>query len=694
MIKKSWCLAGFFLFSIHFVKAQCGADFYIANNPICVGDTERFANNSGGGSGPFSYNWNFGSGATPATSNAQTPPPVVYSTAGIKTITLIYTAPGGGGGCGGGGFSSTIAYQVTVNLLPAASFISNAPQCANAPVNFTNKGTVGIGITYSWDFGADATPAVSTAENPSDIIYSTGGTKKVTLTISNGFCTKVDTQSIVINPTPIASFTSNSPICTGDSVNFQNTGTASGATYAWTFGSGSAPATSVVQSPMGILYGTSGIKTVSLIATTGTCHDTSTQTILINQTPSVSFTSTSPQCQGNVVNFTNTGSSGGNWIYSWAFGAGAKPATSTSQNPNGIIYSTSGTKTVTLTTSDGTCLNTKTQTININPLPVANAGKDTVICNNTSVTIGSAAIAGNTYSWFPTNTLNVPVFSNPLASPTAPTTIYIVTVTNTATGCINTDSIVVTMLAPLAVNAGVDVKICRYDSTQIGAALVTGEKYVWTPSTGLNDIHLPNPVCSPSTTTTYTVSVTNILGCGPVTDEVTVTVHPLPIAEAGPNDSITLGSSTQLTATGGIEYLWSPPTGLSNIGIFNPIANPTVTALYIVKVTDVYGCVNTDSMTVYVIAPNFWVPTAFTPNGDGQNDVFFVHGEGISNFELGVYNRWGEIVFTTKDLLTGWNGKRQLGGEDLPEGAYVYYVKGKLSNGTVINNTGIVNLIR
>jgi gliding motility-associated-like protein len=99
-------------------------------------------------------------------------------------------------------------------------------------------------------------------------------------------------------------------------------------------------------------------------------------------------------------------------------------------------------------------------------------------------------------------------------------------------------------------------------------------------------------------------------------------------------------------------------------------------------------------MTVYVIAPNFWVPTAFTPNGDGQNDVFFVHGEGISNFELGVYNRWGEIVFTTKDLLTGWNGKRQLGGEDLPEGAYVYYVKGKLSNGTVINNTGIVNLIR
>lgn len=632
------------------------------------------------------WSWNFGSGAAPATSTLQSPTGVTYSTSGTKVVTL--TTTNLTTGC-----TATVSATININQAPTVSFISNAPQCANTGVNFTNTGSTGGNWTFFWDFGVGASPQTSTAENPAGILYSTSGTKIITLTISDGNCSGVTTQIITVNPSPVSSFTSNAPICTGDSVNFVNTGTSSGATYAWNFGAGSAPVSSTQQNPQGIIYSLAGMPTVVLITTLGGCTDTSTQIILINQTPNVSFTSTAPQCVGNSVNFSNTGSTGGNWTFSWSFGAGATPAASTSENPNGIIYSTAGTKTVTLTISDGTCSNTITQTINVNALPTANAGADTVICNNTSVQIGSAPVGGNTYAWFPSSTLNNSTIADPIASPIAPSTNYIVTVTETATGCTNTDSVIVNMLAPLNADAGNDVEICMYDSIQIGAALVTGQNYSWTPSAGLSSTTLPNPVCSPAVTTTYTLSVTGP-GCGPVMDEVTVTVHPLPIADAGPNDTITVGSSTQLTATGGMQYTWTPATGLSNVSIYNPIANPILTTTYYVTVTDVFGCVNMDSMTVYVIEPDFWLASAFTPNGDGQNDFLFAHGEGISNFEFGIYNRWGELIFNTKDILVGWDGKRQIGGQELPEGAYVYYVKGDLSNGEVIDKSGLVNLIR
>ncbi|HEY4798606.1 MAG TPA: gliding motility-associated C-terminal domain-containing protein, partial [Bacteroidia bacterium] len=326
--------------------------------------------------------------------------------------------------------------------------------------------------------------------------------------------------------------------------------------------------------------------------------------------------------------------------------------------------------------------------------PIANAGLDTVICAGASVQIGSPPIPGDIYNWAPSGTLNNANIANPIASPMAPTTSYFVTVTDTSTGCVNHDVVVITMLAPLVVNAGPDVAICKNGSVQVGASLVVGQQYVWTPATGLSNDTIPSPVASPSSTTTYTLSVTGH-GCGPVTDEVTVVVYPLPGAYAGPDDTIANGSSIQLNASGGIQYAWSPPYGLSNIGIYNPIASPAVTTTYIVTVIDVYGCENRDTITVFVINLNLWLPTAFTPNGDGKNDVLYVHGEGISDFSFGIYNRWGEMIFFTKDIKTGWDGTRQAGGEEVPEGAYIYFVKGTdLKTGQPIDSYGKINLIR
>lgn len=666
--------------------SQCNSDFDSNPDPACIGSPVIFYDLSTGGSPAFTWSWNFGAGATPATFFGQNPPAVTYSTPGTKNITLTYTS--NSGGC-----SDVQTRQIDIIPQPTASFTSNAPQCVSSLVNFTYTGSATL--TYQWDFGVGATPSMSVVPNPMGIMYSSAGTKTITLTIDNGTCTRTITQNITINATPLSTFSSTAPQCSGLPVDFTNTGTTTGVSYSWNLGAGATPATSLLQDPTGVIYSSAGTKVITLTTTDNTtaCASTTTQTININQTPTSTFTSNAPQCVNSLINYTNTGSTGGSWSYFWDFGADASPQTSTSENPTGIAYSTGGTKSITLSISNGSCTQTSTQTVNINTLPIANAGLDTTICANTSVQIGSTPIAGYTYNWFPSSTLSNAAIANPIANPIAPITTYFVTMTNTLTGCVGKDSIVVTMLSPLVADAGVDVEICRYDSIQIGAGLIEGQTYVWTASAGLNGISSSNTLASPSTTTTYTLTVTGS-GCAAVTDEVTVIVHQLPIVSAGVDDTITVGSSVQLTATGGVQYTWMPSYGLSNIGVFNPVANPDTSTTYIVSAIDIYGCMNSDTILVRVIAPSFWIATAFTPDNNGHNDVLFVRGEGINNFEFAVFDRWGEQLFYTKDLKTGWDGTKQGTGLSMPEGAYAYFVKGELSNGDPVSAKGIVNLIR
>ena len=105
------------------------------------------------------------------------------------------------------------------------------------------------------------------------------------------------------------------------------------------------------------------------------------------------------------------------------------------------------------------------------------------------------------------------------------------------------------------------------------------------------------------------------------------------------------------------EYLWSPSAGLSCDDCDNPIAIPYITSDYMVSVTDSSGCVGSTEFTLFVGEPlDIYVPNAFTPNGDGQNDVFEVYGIGISQVELTIYNRWGQEVFQESSNRPQWDG--------------------------------------
>src|ERR1019366_858001 len=234
--------------------------------------------------------------------------------------------------------------------------------------------------------------------------------------------------------------------------------------------------------------------------------------------------------------------------------------------------------------------------------------------------------------------------------------------------------VIVTMLDPLHADAGPDVQICLNDSTQIGAGFIEGQFYQWSPATGLSSVTSSNPIARPTVTTTYTLVVTDTAGCAPITDNVTVTVNSLPNAEAGPDDTITMGMCVQLTGTVGVQYFWTPSAGLSNANLFNPVASPDSSTSYILTVTDLFGCQNTDTMriTVFGFENPYWIPSAFSPDGNGHNDVLYVRGGGFVTYEFSIYNRYGQLLFYSKDITEGWDGTNKVTGQETPPDAYVY----------------------
>jgi gliding motility-associated-like protein len=147
-----------------------------------------------------------------------------------------------------------------------------------------------------------------------------------------------------------------------------------------------------------------------------------------------------------------------------------------------------------------------------------------------------------------------------------------------------------------------------------------------------------------------------------------------------------------LNATGGVNYQWQPESTLSDAFIANPFAEPHDTTMYYVQVTGANGCVAEDSIQVNVTrdnAINYLVPNAFTPNNDGHNDCFGVSRWGnIATLEFFIYDRWGNIVFYTKDASKCWDGTYK--GFAQPTGTYVYLIKGNTICGDILRKGTVV----
>jgi len=316
---------------------------------------------------------------------------------------------------------------------------------------------------------------------------------------------------------------------------------------------------------------------------------------------------------------------------------------------------------------------------------------DVTICESKSAQLNVNTNATQ-FSWSPATGLSNPAIQNPVANPTV-TTQYVVTANFGL--CSGKDTIVVNVNKAPIPNAGPDVEICYGQDYQLQGS--GGVQYIWNPPSTLSNGALPNPVSNAPQTTTYSLMVIDSNGCKSLTpDQMILTVTPPIIVKTNPKDTVVFaGDKFQLLASSGAtNYSWSPATGLSNPFISNPTITVTSDITYNIIATTAAGCSGDGTVTVKVFkGPEIYMPTGFTPNGDGKNDVFKPFTVGIVKINyFRVYNRWGRLLYSTSNLNEGWDGR--IGGVDQPTSTFVWMVQGEARDGKVITKKGTVTLIR
>ena len=535
--------------------------------------------------------------------------------------------------------------------------------CINAPAQFTNS-SVG-GTDYLWDFGD--TSATSTAAAPSHTFTQAGDfTVTMILTDSSG-CVSADTATIVITvlPPPIASVDPVAERCPGESAHLQAHG---GTTYVWS------PSTGLTATNIADPVATPAQETTYSVIVGDQCGtDTATVDVTFFDLDAAAGPDTST-CLGNSVSIEAAGGTDYVWTPSLTLDDGtiavplATPDTTT-------------TYTVTITTAEGCIIVDSLVVVVFSDEPQA-VLHDTIICAGTSVQL--IADDADVYSWHVANGITTLDVQDPTVTPTVPT-LYIVDLIN-ACGPL-TDSAFVDLIF-VQPAAWPDTLVCPGVPVELHAT--GGEHYLWTPAAGLNNDTLADPMAIPPESTTYTVVVTDANGCS-ASAEAHIDLRPWPTVEAGPDVIIDFGMSVQLTATGGGTLTWSPSTWLNDSTSASPTSQPEESITYTVTVTDVDGCKNTDALVI-ILNGSLFVPNSFTPDGDGFNDLFGALGKDLREVELLVFNRWGELIWSTSQLDGRWDGTYQ--GVDSPIDTYVWKVKATELSGRERQAVGHVNLLR
>lgn len=473
-------------------------------------------------------------------------------------------------GTDGNGCMKSDTVIVTVNPLPNVNAGTDKTICFGFNTTLTATGA----STYTWSPAAGlsctncASPTASPALTTSYIVSGTD---------ANG-CVNTDTVIVNVNQSPIVSAGTNKVSCSADTVLLVATGATS---YTWS------PTSTLSCNTCDSTYAYPTTTTVYTVIGTDTngCKDTANVTVSVYPVPNVSAGADKSICAGGSTSLTATGATS----YTWSPAAGL--SCTSCANPTASPATTT-TYTIIGTDNNG-CTDTATIKITVNPLPNVNAGTDQSICLNKTVQL--QATGASTYTWSPSTGLSCTNCANPIASPTT-TTAYTVTGTD-ANGCTNTDQVNVTVKPLPTIVASNDTAICIGDTIQISAT--GGGGYKWTPATGLGCNTCATTTAAPTITTTYTVTGTGANGCEN-TDDVDITVNPLPTVSAGPDVDVCLNDSVQLNATGAVDYVWSPAIGLGCTNCPNPKTSPPDTLIYLVIGTDANGCSSSDDIKVSV----------------------------------------------------------------------------------------------
>jgi gliding motility-associated-like protein len=282
-----------------------------------------------------------------------------------------------------------------------------------------------------------------------------------------------------------------------------------------------------------------------------------------------------------------------------------------------------------------------------------------------------------------------------MAAPVSNATYYLTAKWGPCTAKDSVDIIVKPAPRPFAF----DTTICYGQSVVLNAT--GGVSYTWSPSTYLSSTTVSNPqVVKPASTITYLLNAVGVNNCAAVTPaRVTVTVAYRLRIVAG-NDTLAVeNEALQLNALDlnnntAVNWLWSPADGLSNAIIPNPVFTSATDKSYLLTAVTPDGCEARDSIYIKVYKyADIFVATGFSPNGDGKNEVLKAVPVGIKQFKkFSVYNRWGQIVFTTSNAAKGWDGK--IGGQLQNTAVFVWIASGVDYKGRYIERKGTSVLIR
>lgn len=266
------------------------------------------------------------------------------------------------------------------------------------------------------------------------------------------------------------------------------------------------------------------------------------------------------------------------------------------------------------------------------------------------IPVQAEAIAAESWQWSPAQWVNDPTIQSPLLNPPV-STLFTVDIVN-ACGS-GTDSVWVEVVFAEAL-ASPDTAVCLGEPVLLWAS--GGISYDWRPDEGLSDAGSSETLALPTETTVYTVRVTDSNGCADE-EEVVVTIWPLPVVEAGLGDIIEWFESSSVEGVVSSEHAfwWTPEEYVECENCLETTVFPDTTMWFTLHAVDENGCEGRDSVEVVVYGPLF-APNTFTPNDDGKNDVFYVVGLWLDDFELEIYDRWGEKIYASRDPKEGWNG--------------------------------------
>ena len=583
---------------------------------------------------------------------------------------------------------------VMIDTSSQAAFLSSI-QCSSYEISFASSSV--NAPFYRWHFGDPANPGASAQGATATYTYPGPGVYQVVVTMSSFIpCQDTLQLEVVVSEPQIAPAFSWEVSQCSDSITLQFFDQSANAqsdilSWHWDFGNGQ---TATAQNPQLTLYEPGLLPVRLLITSSDGCLDSIIQQVPINLIQ-LNIPDSVIACPGQAA-FLNPNPDL-TLTYSWS------PADlltdATLANPS-VLLAAPQLFMVTVTDASGQCELVRQVYADLAPPIEYSMARDTHSCGEDFLLYADSPQPVG-YAWSLSADFSSLLSSEPEVMVPAGTGERFYLRLEDEFGCSIVDSVLVND-GRILVFLPETQSICQGDTARLEVINIAGGAldFAWAPAAAiLEGAGTSSVLVNPLLDQVFSVQISNAFGCS-LLETTRVLVDDLmpPLDVSATPDTLFSPGDVQLLATfdPNYTYTWQPARGLSNSSIFNPIARVDSTTSFRVLIVDRNGCRNEAIITILLftecIEPFIYVPNAFTPNGDGLNDILYVYGNTIDELYFAVYDRWGEKVFDSNRQSVGWDGTYK--NQELPPDVYGYYLEARCFNGESFFKKGNISLIR